>query len=473
MLWTIVILSTLLKLALAVLLERQPPVLDEGAYLDLARGIVQTGAFEGTFRPPLYPAFIALFLTTGLGTVGVRLAQAVLSGISVVLVYRLTRRYFDQRAARIAAIVFAADPVIITFAHHLWSETLFIFLLLITLDRLCAGAETNRKRDWLIAGETLGLAGLTRPMILTFAPLLLPWAVLQVVRNHQVQTSRVPWGDLVLRFALLTIATCAVVLPWTARNYRQSGAFILVDTNGAFNFLVGTQPEAAFVDKDDLWSERFGRVDNQRYEELVLREPARAQELAMATAKSNVARDPGLFLRKSLWEAAHLWTLDSFLLRHLRNGWYGKLARNFVLPLATPLTAAFFALLVLAGMAGLAAAQPSPLRGLTLLLILHSTLLFGLTYALSRYSLPLHAVLAVFAGAALSSVRSTRQAIQRAPHRGSRGLALVLALILLLTSWVRDLPLLANMMTDRGAAHPFRFERVEDNRAPAPGKPST
>jgi hypothetical protein len=45
-----------IKLVLAVLAERNAPILDEGAYLSLARNLAATGRFEGTFRPPLYPA---------------------------------------------------------------------------------------------------------------------------------------------------------------------------------------------------------------------------------------------------------------------------------------------------------------------------------------------------------------------------------------------------------------------------------
>ena len=67
--------SFILKLGLAVFAERNAPVLDEGAYLTLAKNLAATGHFEGTFRPPLYPAFEALFLWSGLGTIGIRLTQ--------------------------------------------------------------------------------------------------------------------------------------------------------------------------------------------------------------------------------------------------------------------------------------------------------------------------------------------------------------------------------------------------------------
>jgi len=470
-LWLILLLTAALKLLLALAVDAHAPVLDERAYLEIAERLAAEGRFTGTFRPPLYPAFMAFFLAVGWGTLGIRLAQVVLSTASVVLVYVIGARAFGRRAGLIAAALFAFDPVLVAFSHRLWSETLFIFLLLATIERLLAAVRGRRLAPWIAAGLLLGLAGLTRPMILTFAPWLLPWAALQAWR--QARAGRTAAGDVPPRawsstargFVALTVACVMVVVPWTLRNYRESGGFILVDTNGAFNLLVASQPEAAFVDKDDLWDERFGRVDGRRYETYVLEEPARAQALATAAARDNIRAAPGRFLRKSLWEATHLWTLDSFLLRHLRNGWYGELPRGTI-PLATLLAAGFAAALTLAAFLGLATTPAGPLRGLTLLLLLHSTLLFGLTYSLSRYALPLHAVLVLFAGVALSRPRDTRARLRRAVLGRLRAATLLFALAGLGVAWVRDLPLLADMVLDDGASHRFRMRRLPAN-APA------
>lgn len=451
-LWALVVVTTAIKLVLAVVVDGQNAVLDEVAYLDLAQGIARTGAFEGTFRPPLYPAFMALFLALGGGTLAIRLSQVLLNALSVLLVYRVGAHAFGRRTARFAAAIMAFDPVLASFTHRLWSETLFIFLLLVMIERLLVAVRSGGWGSWVIAGLALGLAGLTRPMILTFAPLLLPWAFLQARHTRM-------WAATAVRFTVLTAACCAVVLPWTFRNYRVSGSFILVDTNGAFNFLVGTQREAAFIDKDDVWSEQFGRVAGQRYEDYVLQEPGRAQELAVRAARSNIADAPGRFVRKSFWEAGHLWTLDSFLLRHLRNGWYGGAARRSLLPAMTVAASLYFMMLVLGGILGLATTRPSPLRGLTLLLVVHSTLLFGLTYALSRYSVPLHPLLALFTAAVLSDGARLRTNLTTQPHRAGRMAVALLALLLVGSAWVRDLPMMADMITNRGAQHRFHYER--------------
>ena len=450
--------STLIKLVLAGIVDPFPSVLDERAYLHLARRLAGEGVFEGTFRPPLYPAYLAVFLKLGLGTLGARVVQVFLSTATVALVYSLTQRLFSQRAARIAAALVAFNPVLIAFSHRLWSETLYIFLFVVVLHLLFTGDLRDRWR-WLAAGLCFGLAGLTRPMILTFAPLLLPWAIIAFAASQQTTWRNLRiWRHAVISIALFALTSLAVVLPWTARNARLSGALILVDTNAPFNLLVGSQTESAFVDKDDLWSEAFGRVDGKRYEDYVLDEPARAQDLAMEAALANITSNPGLFLRKSWWEAGHLWTLDSFLLRHVRNGWYGN-QPVAVVALVTLVCALFLAGLIVTGFTGLAGDLPRAFRVLVLLLLIHSTLLFGLTYSLSRYGLPLQVVLAITAAVFLSDVRGGWARL-RSGGRRAPAIVLVAALLFVGSAWLRDLPLLADMVSTGGAHHRFEMKRL-------------
>jgi 4-amino-4-deoxy-L-arabinose transferase-like glycosyltransferase len=445
------LLSLALKLGLAVLAERNAPVLDEGAYLELARGLAATGHYEGTFRPPLYPAFEAFFLWSGLGTIGIRLTQAILSTLSVILVFRLAHRVAGLKAARIAAVLVAFNPVLIAFSHRLWSETLFILLLLAALDLLARPFVSGGLVRWILAGLLLGLGALTRPMLVTFLPFLLLWGALQMRRE------RIPVGATLSRLAVLFLAAGLVILPWTLRNIRTTGDFVLIDSNGPFNILVGAQPESRFVDKDDVWSWRYGRVADESYVELVAREPGRAQSLAMDGAMEHIRSDPGGFLAKSWWEAGHLWTLDSFLLRHLRNRWYGAVP-GWLAPLVTVWATAWFALIVLAGFSGLALLPPSPYRGLLLLLLLQFTLLFAATYALSRYAVPLHALLAVPAGFLLADFRGAIARIRSGLVPAHRLILLGLVIAAIGLAWVRDLPLLRDMVTNGGSHHRFRME---------------
>lgn len=417
---------------------------DEIDYWRLAEGLARGEGFVSNFRPPLYPAFMALFIGLGEGTVAVRAAQAVLGALSVPLVALLGARLGGIATARVAAWCLALDPVLIGFSHLLWSETLYIVLLLAGLALLLG---ERRPARWAAAGVCFGLAGLTRPQLLTFLPLLLPWTWLWTRREGAAH-----WRRSALAFAALTLATCAVVLPWSWRNAQVWGAFFLVDTNGPYNVLVGTEPGAYQVDKDDRWSPAWASMGDVHYTFAVERAPGPVQQLALRRARRRIAAHPGRFVEKSLWEAGHLFTLDNFVLRHLRNGWYGAPTPRVLAVLLTLWSAGWTALLYGGGVVGLAAQPLSPLRSFTLLALGHAVVLFGLSYSLSRYAVPLRPLL-VLGLAWLSTHRGAALARLRVDRRCAAFCAL--ALLWLALAWLRDVPLLADMLATGG--RDFRF----------------
>ncbi len=449
--------SVAIKFALALAVRHHAPILDEGAYLKLAEQLAAGGGYEGTFRPPGYPAFLGFWLAIGAGTLGVRLAQVALSAWSTVLMYGLGSRIGGERTGRVAALLFAFDPVLIAFSHRLWSETVFLTLLLLILELLSRAPEKTGWLRWAVIGALFGAGALVRPMFVTFLPFLAVWLAWTAWQERPAG-GRPFFGRPLLHFVVVAACCFAVILPWTVRNAQVTGTFVLIDSNGPFNFLVGSQPEAAFVDKDDHWSDRYGMVGGQAYTRLVAIDAARAQALAMAQARANISAEPSRFLAKSVWEAGHLWTLDSFLLRHLRNNWYGEGLPGWVTPLVTMLAAGFWAALALTGLAGLFLTLEQPLARFGILWILQATLLFGATYALSRYGIPLRPLLALGAASLLAGTVRPAERWRRAT-RPARVLAIT-SVLLVAVSWSRDLGLVRDMLLNRGAAHRFTMEQL-------------
>ena len=442
----LVVASLVCKLGLAVLAAGTEPVLDEKAFLGHAERLTAGTAWDNNFRPPLYVAFLSGVLTTGGSADTARLVQALLATLCLIPVYALGRGIGGRGTARIAAGIVAFDPVLTGFSHLLWSETLYLALLLPGMLLLVSDPAAERSGRWLGAGLLLGLASLARPQLLTFAPLLVVWAAWNRTGNRR-------W----IRGALfLTLGWALVVLPWSARNLHATGAFILVDTNGPYNVAVGADPGARFVDKDDAWNVRWAGLEGEAYVPAAARDPAAAQRAALEQARARVQAEPGAFALKSLWEAAHIFTLDDFIGRHLRNRWYGDAAPGW-LTRAWPIVAApFTAFLLLAGLVGLIAQPSSPYRRLATLAVLHTVLLFGLTYSLSRYTLPLRPLLAVAAAWLVSCAPAARE---RLAGDRRRALAAGLVGLALLAAWSRDLPLLSDMVGSEGRSHRFQFLR--------------
>jgi 4-amino-4-deoxy-L-arabinose transferase-like glycosyltransferase len=431
--------------------------LDESAYRNIALSWLAKGTYPTLFRPPLYPALVTLSYAAGLQTMGIRLLQVVLSILTLVPVYRITSRNYGEKPARVAAALVAFNPVLIMFSNRLWSETVFILLQMVIIDLLTSGK--SGVRAWALAGVLFGFAALTRPAVLTTLPLILLWTLLQAHRDGRA------WSRWSARYGVL-VATCfVVILPWTVRNMRATGDFVLIDTNGPFNILVGTQPDAAFVEKDDMWTDHFGLLPDGFYASTANAHPAAAQAEALAIARQNVADDPSRYVLKSLWEAGHLWTADSFLLRHLRNSWFGPVPQ-WLIAGVTIVSVGFFVTLVLAGVAGLATTPVGPYRGLALLLLIHSTVFFGLVFSLSRYLLPLHPVLAIPGGATLVALRPT---LRELTHGALRRRVLFWSVFVALVGvWISGLPKLVDMVTTGGSHYPYHRSE-KDSAANHPG----
>ncbi|MGO9778000.1 MAG: ArnT family glycosyltransferase [Terracidiphilus sp.] len=136
---------------------------DTASYLEPGRNLLLhghfiTGALPEIDRTPDYPLFLALFSLAGPATAA--LAQVLLSAFTVLLVWRLARAVFaEERVALLAAWLFAFEPVSVIYSVRLLPETLFLALMLLSLERL---AVFLRGRNlWVLAQAGLWLAAAT------------------------------------------------------------------------------------------------------------------------------------------------------------------------------------------------------------------------------------------------------------------------------------------------------------------------
>ena len=192
-------------------------------------------------RAPVYPVFLAAVIrVTGAPPAAdvpllraIRIVQAVLGGVLVWLVAWLAGRAAGPEAARAGGWLAAVYPPLVWTPAYVWSETLFSVLALacvavLTLDR-------RRRGLYLAAGALAGLAVLTRPAMLFFLPLAALWLAWKR-----------EWRGVVL----LSLACALVIMPWTIRNAREYGRFVLVASEGGITFWTGNHPLA--VGEGDL-----------------------------------------------------------------------------------------------------------------------------------------------------------------------------------------------------------------------------
>jgi hypothetical protein len=179
----------------------------------LLHGRFITGALPEIDRTPGYPLFLALF--TLAGPAAAALTQVLLSAFTVLLLWRLARAVFaEERVALLAAWLFAFEPVSVIYSVRLLPETLFLALLLLSLERL---AVFLRDRNlWVLAQAGLWLAAATfvRP-VSYFLPAALALGLFVVLARVPSLRWKAP--------AVLLLSVFPWLAAWQARNKIETG----------------------------------------------------------------------------------------------------------------------------------------------------------------------------------------------------------------------------------------------------------
>jgi 4-amino-4-deoxy-L-arabinose transferase-like glycosyltransferase len=242
----------------------QPLTRDEREYLSLARGVasgrgfvydaeVLSGPQDPFGRAPGYPVFLALVgggrhVTSAVPT-SVKIAQSIVGTAGVLLVGVLAGRLAGRRAATVAAFLAAAYPPLVWVAAYAWSEAIAwpIGLLIVWLfDRTVERTDRSAWRLAAATGVTCGFAILVRPSTLLFVPLALAWLA---------------WQRRLALALALAAGAALVVAPWSARNTREYGRFVLVATEGGVTFWTGNHPHAR--GEGDLASNPHLKLESQ------------------------------------------------------------------------------------------------------------------------------------------------------------------------------------------------------------------
>ncbi len=183
------------------------PLIQPLIQLDLTSTNYDPRGVPTSFRPPLYPAFLALiYLATGVGAGRffiIRLVQTALGAALAPLTYALGRRFFKDRprVAIIAAWVITIYPMLVIYPLSLATENLFFILVLASTLVLLKAAdptevlekkETRREKPlisffqrlwggiytsrwFILAGILFGLTAMTRSVALGMAGLAIGW----------------------------------------------------------------------------------------------------------------------------------------------------------------------------------------------------------------------------------------------------------------------------------------------------------
>ncbi len=254
----------------------------------------------------LYTAFVAaVFSLVGFRPVVVRLVGALTGGLLLPwMTARLARRLFPHRPRTplVTALVAACYAFFVLYSARIMTETFYIVALLWSLERALALSEDFAagrpgRNAALGLGVGLGLAALLRQAILPWVPILFLWLVVNVLTGERV-SRRTFLRVHMLMLAISGAVLLAFILPWTYRNYRVYGDFLLLNSNTGYAMysaqhpLHGTdfQAFAAAPLPEELMAEGWTEAEWDR-------------EL-MARGIGFVLEEPGRYLRLSLSRVA-------------------------------------------------------------------------------------------------------------------------------------------------------------------------
>jgi hypothetical protein len=304
------------------------------------QGVFGDGQEPTVFKPPGYPAFIAVVLLAG-GEKPVRIdkyttypawsdlhgltlpydpadvaravsavywAQALALSAAAALLFLWLCRVAREPVAFAGAVLFGLSPhtlILVGFLHYSVLHLLLMIAGALALERALSAAPPSRGW-WVAAGLVWGLATLVRPVTLLLPPFVLATLLLR---------RRTRWRMALAATVTFTLGMAAVLAPYTARNYARSGTLIPVSAQVWMNLWAASLSDVPPQPDHIRWKairdplmrilkrvpEKPLRTDPETVRDSLLLE----KEFRRLTLR-NLGRSPGVY---SANVAASLWTL--------------------------------------------------------------------------------------------------------------------------------------------------------------------
>ncbi|MBL8878761.1 MAG: hypothetical protein JNG88_06530 [Phycisphaerales bacterium] len=356
---------------------------DEHLHWQLATNLVHRGELvsdDGRYaaRTPLYPIFLALFAGMGpSGVIAARLAQALLSTLTVAIGTALADRLAGRRPATVAATFLCFDPFSVFFAALLLNEVAFATVLM-GLVAMLHSSPAGQFRF----GPALGLAALAVSLVMLRPESIALLGLFAVAALFQLPNLASPAR--IARLAQLSSSAALLVAAlglWGWRNHTIFGEWVFLSCNGGVTLYDGVGPQA-----DGSSNQSFLR---EMPELASLSEPQRDRRLTELAA-AEIARDPIRFAWLALHKVARTWSLTPNVESH-RTG-------------AAATVSALYTLTVLSLVAvGLARhCRRAPALWSLLIPLLFSLMVTAVYIGSVRYRVPYMPLMAVLAGFAIA-----------------------------------------------------------------------
>jgi 4-amino-4-deoxy-L-arabinose transferase-like glycosyltransferase len=276
----------LARIALTTALYRwttEPVWGDDVGYIRSARYLLEHGQLENHHFPVGYSLFVACWLGLTGSFAVIRLAHVLLGSLTIAVVGKLAGELYGSRAGLAAAWLTALYPPLIFMTGRIMSETLFITLLMLSIQQFLAGDRTGSLKHSLYGAAYFAVGSVVRSNLMVMLPFIPLWHLLKPGATWRTR----------LRNAVATGAVAGVIVLLPGLYFLQTqGRFIPSATNAGQTFYGANNPLA-----DGGW------VEMENHQELLASIPPEVRKDRVLYNKAQfqlgvewVKQNPGAFV---------------------------------------------------------------------------------------------------------------------------------------------------------------------------------
>lgn len=343
-------------------------------------------------REPAYPIFLSfIYSIFGHRYSVVRLIQVVINALTCLIVYFIGKDIFGAKVGVIAALIVSIYPAFIVYTGHILTETLFTFLLAVSIFTLIKAIKQGLLRWYIITGLILGLAILCKAALIVF-PFVASGLILIILKENKKK---------VLYVFCMIFAVLLTMLPWTVRNYKVFHAVIPIRTGSGFNLWFGSYLpwEGKNLAGEGGYPEiRIKFIGTEPLKSLVKGlTPVEADKVLMQESIKNIKNNSAGYIKLSLKRIPRLW------IHPIGEG----LIRERSKFLSVVLVMLHYILLLLSLVGMVLALRNFKIFILALpmtLVVIYFTVIYSVTYAHPRYHFPVLAYVILFSSSGLVSL---------------------------------------------------------------------
>lgn len=186
-------------------------------YQELPEFFKPTGipnTYYQNFYPPVYSVFLSiLYRLFGTSILVYAIPQIILGGATCYLAYCIARTAFSPKIGLLACFLLAIYHPLIWWTSYIRAETLFIFLLLLTIIFLMKAVQKNLDLKYIIfSGIALGISCLCRAVVLYLPIFIVSYFVILLFKKDKKR--------LFLGTTVFLLTFCVTLAPWSCRNHK-------------------------------------------------------------------------------------------------------------------------------------------------------------------------------------------------------------------------------------------------------------